>query len=206
MLIPLSFDVAPHKELVVFGNVSDTMDCRFRDARMEKRLSIVLSHLLGRNLRPSNPNSGRRISSSWKHIMVVVSEFGDWASSLDLDIPPEFPRSSTPSKAPEQRNDNEPRQQAAAAQDDVLTGLTEEVKVIIEATKLARAEGISDIKTLKQLIEGVAERRLPYSLPEAALDQFAIAIRPDEIAFKDPRSRKRPHGSKPKKPESRVQS
>lgn len=119
-------------------------------------------------------------------------------------FPPEFPRPAISSTAHEKRNGSEPKEQVHAAQENLLTALTEEVKVIIESTKLALAQGMSDIKTLKQLIESVAERRLPYSLPEAALDQFAIAIRPDEIAFKDPRSRKRPHGSPPKKPETPV--
>lgn len=201
-LVPLSFDVTPCEALLVFGNVGGRMDYRFRDDRMHNRLSIVLSHLAGGSLRPSQTPIGT-VFGAWRNIPLAVSTFGDWAVRLGLEIPTQFPRPHVVATEREQANGDQAREQSAPAQEDLLTGLTEEVKVIIEATKLARAERIHDAKSVRLLVERVAKQRLPYPLPGVALEQFAIAIRPDEAAHADPRSRKRPHGSPPKKPETR---
>jgi hypothetical protein len=129
--------------------------------------------------------------------------FGSWAQKLNFDIPDEFPRSPLIPTAQEQSKVDQLKGQDAVCREDSLTYMTEEVKMIIEASKLAHANNIHDSKSLQLLIEKVAKDRLPYPLPDVALEQFAIAIRPEERAFKDPRSRKRPHGSPPKKPETR---
>jgi hypothetical protein len=167
----------------------------FVEQELEVKYQMCLNHILAQDslqVAKSHPNLPY---SLWT---INLNTFREWALSNNFRIPDQFP-----SNIGETKNDSSvflPTRSSAIKNSGArlieIPYVTEEILKIIEAMKVAHTQGETSTKALKSLLES-SFSDIGYKVPDVAIEQYATLIRPDEVCFNDPRSRKT------RKPESK---
>lgn len=185
--ILLSFDLEPREEyLHEFKSDHDNNrrttepdTFKFRNGPHQKRYEIIASHL-----KSNEPfQFFREPISGFEKYEVDLIEFGRMVKEMGIEIPRQFPIDTA--KATKDRSSGAEKYLVE------LPYLTDELSVVFEAMKVVHAAGINGTKLLESTLEK-AFADAGIDLPKVAINQFAIMIRPDDVAFADPRSRKKP--------------